>query len=232
MVNPFTDYVGDLGGGVGSVASGAIDLIMKILIGLFFLGLITGFFIYRRRQKNYNIPLTIWIPRSNNRIVDEISGKGGYFSVKNEDGGHTTVFRIKRKGTPIVEIPPPSSHFLIGLNRKLYLIQKGVDDFEPVEPSSFRYVTTSKGRKIPITDLKCINQDATAWVEDNRESAKKRFTFHGLWEKYKDFIQMSVFMLIIMIALYINWQGLGTVAEALQNVADQLSGKVSISGGG
>jgi len=182
-----------------------------------------------KESKNYNIPVLICIPRSNNTITDMIEGVGGYFKTKTADGGDVTVFRLKRKGTPSVEIPPPSSHFLVGLNKRLFLVQKGIDDFEPIDPTSFLYVTTQEGRKIPIIDMKCINQDATAWVEDNREHAKRRFTFHGFWEKYKDMIQITIFIFIVMLSVYINWQGLKDVASALENVATGLRAAPIIS---
>jgi len=223
MANPFTDSTG-IGGNLTPIISSTISIGIKIIIGLLILGGIVAVLLWRKNQKNYNIPVTICIPRSNNTITDMIDGVGGYFKTKTSDGGYVTVFRLKRKGTPSVELPPPSSHFLVGLNRKLFLVQKGVDDFEPIDPTSFLYVTTAKGRKIPIIDMKCINQDATAWVEDNREHAKKRFTFHGFWEKYKDMIQITIFIFIVMLSVYINWQGLKDVATALENVATGLKG--------
>ena len=149
-----------------------------------------------------NIPVTIWIPRSDGKITDEINGKGGYFRLKQKEGGYITIFRLKRKGLASIELPPPSSRFLVGLSRKLYLIQKGPDDFEAVLPESFREVTTARGDKVAMIDLKCINQDATAWVEDIRENSKKRFTLHGFWERYKDFIQITIFIFIVMISIY------------------------------
>jgi len=231
MVNPFTDYMGGIGSGVTPIVSGVFDIIIKVIAGLLFLTGVVIFAIWKKNKKNYNVPVTIWIPRSNNKILDEVSGVGGYFKEPNKDGGYTTVFKLKRKGIPTVEIPPPSSHFLVGLSKKLYLIQKGIDDFEPVDPTSFRSVTTQKGRNMAIIDLKCINQDATAWVEDNRESAKRRFTFHNFWEKYKDFIQITLFIFIVMISCYINWQGLEGVAKELARVAESLGGQVQVSGG-
>jgi len=208
---------------IGSVTSSAISLIIKVLAGLLGIVFISAMAYIQKQRKNYNIPVTIWIPRSDGKITDEINAKGGFFKTKNLHGGHTTSFRLKRKGVASVEIPPPHSKFLVGLRRKLYLIQKGIDDFEPVLPESFRYVTTPSGKKICVINLNCINQDATAWVEDNRENAKRRFTIHGFWEKYKDFIQITIFIFIVMLALYMNWSGLKEVVEGLQAVADALS---------
>jgi len=232
MVNPFTDYTGDLGGSFTSMFGNMFSILVKFIGGALFLGAVIGFFLWRRKKKAYNIPVTIWIPRSDGKITDELSAVGGYFRTTQRSGGTITSFRLKRKGLSTIDIPPPASRFLVGLSRKLYLVQKGVDDFEAILPDSFRYVTTERGRKIPLVNLKCINQDATAWVEDNRENAKKRFTFSGFWEKYKDFIQITIFIFIVMLSLYINWMGLKDVVIGLENVANQLAqitGGVSIS---
>ena len=224
MANPFTDYAGGLGGSFSSITTGAINITLKVLAGAFFLGIIVWFILYKRKKKQMNIPVTIWIPRSDGKILDEISAIGGYFRTKSRDGGYVTSFRLKRKGLSTVDIPPPASRFLVGLSRKLYLIQKGVDDFEAILPDSFRKATLPSGKTIPVIDLKCVNQDATAWVEDNRENAKRRFTFGGWWEKYKDFLQITIFIFIVMLSVYINWQGLKEVATALASVADSLNG--------
>ena len=181
MANPFTDYVGGITGPFSQIGGTVMDIAIKVIAGILVLGVITVIILWNRNKKKYNIPVTIWIPRSDGKIVDEFSAKGGYFK-----SGGITSFRLKRKKLATIDIPPPSSRFLVGLSRKLYLVQKGVDDFEAVLPDSFKYVTVAKGRKLNIVNLKCINQDATAWVEDNRASASRRFTLHGFWEKEKD----------------------------------------------
>ena len=224
MGNPFTDYTGDLMGGVGGLVGSATSLIIKIIAGVLGVVLIFGLIIWNKKRKAYNIPVTIWIPRSNGKIMDEVQAKGGYFKTRQTEGGTITTFRLKRKGLSSIDIPPPNSGFLVGLSRRLYLVQKGVDDFEAVLPDSFRFAETQKGKKIAIVNLKCINQDATAWVEDNRENAKKRFTVHGFWEKYKDFIQITIFIFIVMLSLYINWVGLKEVVDGLKEVATTLAG--------
>ena len=194
-------------------AGGLVGLILFIVILIF----------VSKRYKNkkaFNIPVTIWIPRSDNTIVDEFPAVGGYFKSSAVNG--ITSFRLKRKGMAVIDIPPPSSKFLVGLNRHLYLVQKGMDDFEAVLPKSFLHVETADGKKIPIVNLKCINQEATAWMCDNAENAKKRFTIHGFWEKYKDFIQITIFIFVVFLAIYIMWFGLKDVVAALQTVADTL----------
>ena len=229
MANPFTDYVGELGGTFTGILSSTWGMVSKILGAVLFCGIIIGIIIWRKKKKEMNIPVTIWIPRSDGKITDEINAKGGYIRSRQSDGGTITLFRLKRKGISSADIPPPSSRFLVGLSRKLYLVQKGVDDFEPVLPDSYKMVETSSGKRVAVINLKCINQDATAWVEDNRENAKRRFTLHGFWEKYKDFIQITIFIFIVMIALFINWKGLKEVAEALAQVAANLRGGVAIT---
>jgi len=223
MANPFTEYTGSMGAGISGIVSSTTNLILKAVVVVVVLSAVIFYIMNRKKKKQMNIPVTIWIPRSDGKITDEITAKGGYFRLKQSEGGYITVFRLKRKGLASIELPPPSSRFLVGLSRKLYLIQKGPDDFEAVLPESFREVITARGDKIAMIDLKCINQDATAWVEDIRENSKKRFTLHGFWERYKDFIQITIFIFIVMISMYINWQGLKDVAGALQSVASQLS---------
>jgi len=208
---------------ISSVGGNLISIIIKLLAGVLTISVI-GFLLYwRQKSKIFNIPVTIWIPRSDGKITDEISAKGGFFKTKQQGGGYISSFRLKRKGTPTIDIPPPSSRFLVGLSRKLYLVQKGIDDFEPVLPESFRYVRTASGKKIAVINLNCINQDATAWSEDFSENARKRFTLHRFWEKYKDFIQITIFIFIVMLALYMNWSGLQEVVEGLKEVAESLS---------
>jgi len=221
MANPFSDYLGGIATPLGGIGSSITSIIGKVLVVVLVLGLVIGFLLWRKKRKQYNIPVTIWIPRSSGKIMDEVSCVGGYFRSKNPEG--IMSFRLKRKGLAVIDIPPPNSKFLVGLSRKLYLVQKGADDFEPVLPDSFKTITTIKGKKrIAVVDLLAINQDATAWVEDNRESAKRRFTFSNFWEKYKDFIQITIFIFIVFLAIYINWQGLKDVTTALQSVANSL----------
>ncbi|RPI76029.1 MAG: hypothetical protein EHM47_00900 [Ignavibacteriales bacterium] len=223
MANPFTDYAGGIGESITGMFSSAGGVLLKVIGGVIFIGIVIAVLMWRKRKKSMNIPVTIWIPRSDGKITDEINAVGGYYRLKQREGGYITVFRLKRKGLASLELPPPSSRFLVGLSRKLYLVQKGPDDFEAVLPESFRYVTTASGKKIAMIDLKCINQDATAWVEDIRENSIKRFTLSGFWDKYKDFIQITIFIFIVMISMYVNWKGLKDVAAALQNVASSLS---------
>ena len=108
-----------------------------------------------------------------------------------------------------------------------------MDDFEPILPESFSYVDTEnpggdgKTRKVAMINLKCVNQDATAWKFDNEQNAKKRFTFSSFWEKYKDFIQITIFILIVFIASYIQYNGLKEVASQLEAVARVLAPAIS-----
>lgn len=209
---------------IGGIVGSTIAIIIKVMGGLLALAIIVGVLMYKKKQKMYNIPVTIWIPRSDGKITDEVSAKGGFFKTRQPSGGKITTFRLKRKGQQVIDIIPPSSRFLVGLSRKLYLLQKGIDDFEPIDPNGFRYVTTAEGKKVPVTELKCINQDATAWVEDNRENAKRRFTFANFWEKYKDFIQITIFVFIVMLSIYINWTSMQEVVTGLNEVANNLQG--------
>ena len=133
----------------------------------------------------------------------------------------------------VIEIPPPASRFLMGNKRELFLVQKGMDDFEPILPESFSFIDVEnpsadgKTKKVAVINLKCVNQDATAWKFDNEANAKKRFTFNSFWEKYKDFIQITIFILIVFIASYIQYNGLKEVASMLKDVAQALAPVVS-----
>lgn len=216
---------------VGEIFSGTLSLIFWLIFGAI---IIIGTFFFAKKRKEaqaFNIPVTIFIPRSDNRTRDIIRAKGGYF--KSQSVGGITTFRLKRKGVGVIEIPPPESRFLVGFNRELFLVQKGMDDFEAILPESFSYIDTEvagadgKTKKVAIINLKCINQDATAWKFDNEQNAKKRFTFSSFWEKYKDFIQITIFILIVFIASYIQYSGLKEVAETLRQVAETLSPAIS-----
>lgn len=217
--------------GYGGALGGTIKLIFYLVGGALLLVGTIIFAKWNKERKSYNIPITIFIPRSDNRTRDIIRGVGGYF--KSQDVGGITTFRLKRKGLGTIDIPPPASRFLVGMNRELFLVQKGMDDFEPILPESFSYVDTEvaggdgKTKKVAVINLKCVNQDATAWKFDNEQNAKKRFTFSSFWEKYKDFIQITVFILIIFIASYIQFNGLKEVAASLENVARSLGPAVS-----
>lgn len=210
-------------GGLGS----SLNTFMYIIVGLIafvVVGSVVGFFVWRRiDNKKYNIPLIIITPRSDGRVVEINTGIGGYF--KSKKVGGITSFRIKRKGIGVVDIPPPASSFLSAPNRTLILAQKGVDDYEPVMPSELSYVYTMDGtEKIPILQLRAINQDATAWSFDNAETAKKRFTFLSVWEKYQVMITLMIFVFILFLVIYINWIGLKDVVAGLKEVADTLKG--------
>lgn len=216
---------------VTGAISGGLNIIFWIIGGSILI--IGGFFFAKKRKENmaFNIPVTIFIPRSDNKTRDIIHGKGGYF--KSQAVGGITTFRLKRKGVGVIELPPPASRFLVGVNRELFLVQKGMDDFEPILPESFSYVDTEnpggdgKTKKVAVINLKCVNQDATAWKFDNEQNAKKRFTFNSFWEKYKDFIQITIFILIVFIASYIQYNGLREVAQMLKDVAQALGPAVS-----
>jgi len=217
-------YVTDALGGFGNLV---FTLVLSALV-------IVGLVVFVKRRKNsasFNVPVTIFIPRSDNKTRDIIHGRGGYF--KSMAVGGITSFRLKRKGCGVIDIPPPASRFLVGQNKELFLVQKGMDDFEPILPESFSYIdvenpsATGKRRKVAVINLKCVNQDATAWKFDNEQNAKKRFTFSSFWEKYKDFIQITIFILIVFVASYIQFNGLKEVAAALENVAKSLAPVVS-----
>lgn len=204
---------------------GALNTFIYIIVGLIafiVVGSLTGFFVWRRIQnKKFNIPLIIITPRSDGKVVEINLGMGGYF--KSKKVGGITSFRIKRKGIGVVDIPPPPSSFLSSPNRTLVLAQKGVDDYEPVMPSELNYVDTFGGDfRVPILKLKAINQDATAWGFDNAETAKKRFTFLSVWEKYQVMITLMIFIFILFLVIYINWIGLKDVVSGLKDVADAL----------
>ena len=218
-------------GAVGAGGSGLVDTLIRVLVYVIAAIVLTVVIIvivrWKKNKNAFNIPVTIWIPRSDGKIVDEFMATGGYF--KSKSVGGITSFRLKRKGVSTIDIPPPSSHFLVGLNRKLYLVQKGMDDFEPVLPESFKSVELvnqfdKEGKPIrrAVINLKCVNQDATAWKFDNEDNAKKRFTIFGLWDKYKDIIQMTVFVFIVFLAIYIMWFGLKDFTVQLARLVDVL----------
>ena len=211
---------------IGDTLAGTLSLVFWLIGGAL---LIAGAFFFAKKRKEkmaFNIPVTIFIPRSDNKTRDIIHGTGGYF--KSQSVGGITTFRLKRAGVGVIEMPPPASRFLVGMNRELFLVQKGMDDFEPILPESFSYIDTEvadgsgKTKKVAVINLKCVNQDATAWKFDNEANAKKRFTFNSFWEKYKDFIQITIFILIVFIASYIQYSGLKEVADQLANVAKSL----------
>lgn len=208
-----------------SGVGGALNTFKYIIIGLLIFVVVSslvGFFVWRRVQnKKFNIPLIIITPRSDGKVVEINSGLGGYFKSKRVGG--ITSFRVKRKGIGVVEIPPPPSSFLSSPNRTLMLAQKGVDDYEPVMPSELNYVDTFDGEmRVPILKLKAINQDATAWSFDNAETAKRRFTFLSVWEKYQVMITLMIFIFILFLVIYINWIGLKDVVAGLKEVAETL----------
>lgn len=226
---------------LGSLAIGdTISLTIQVVFWVIGLALVSvGVFWFAKKRKenaSYNIPVTIFIPRSDNKTRDIIHAVGGYF--KSQAVGGITSFRLKRKGVGVTEMPPPASRFLVGYNRELFLVQKGMDDFEPILPESFSYVDTEvpsadgKTKRVAVINLKCVNQDATAWKFDNEQNAKKRFTFSSFWEKYKDFIQITIFILIVFVASYIQYQGLkevaGTLKEVAQSIAASSPGNVPI----
>jgi len=209
------------GGGGGALET--FKTIIIAIIGFIVVGGGMGLFIWKRIQnKKFNIPLIIITPRSDGLIAEINKGVGGYF--KSKKIGGITSFRIKRKGIGVVEIPPPPSSFLSSPDRTLILAQKGVDDYEPIMPGSLCYVETMEGEQVPILKLKAINQDATAWSFDNAETAKKRFTFLSLWDKYQVMITLMIFIFILFLVLYINWIGLKDVVAGLADVAEQLKG--------
>jgi len=218
-----------------SVITGATGGTLNLVFVLIFAVIvIIGLVIFIKRRKiaaSFNVPVTIFIPRSDNKTRDIIHGKGGYF--KSAEVGGITSFRLKRKGVGVIDIPPPASRFLVGQNKELFLVQKGMDDFEPILPESFSFIdvenpsSTGKYKKVAVINLKCINQDATAWKFDNESNAKKRFTFGSFWEKYKDFIQITIFILIVFIASYIQYNGLKEVAASLEEVARSLAPSIS-----
>lgn len=199
---------------------GAVVIILGLFVGL-----------KLRNRKRFNIPLIIITPRSDGRVVEINSGKGGFF--KSKAVGGITSFRVKRKGIKTAEIPPPESTYLSAPGRTLILAQKGVDDYEPVLPESLNRVQTPDGQTFPILKLKAKNQEATAWSYDIEESAKRRFTFASFWDKYQVLITLFVFIFILFLILYIQWIGMKDVVTGLQRVADtfvqaQKSGSVQV----
>ena len=216
---------------VTGAMGGTLKLVAVLVGGILFIIGLLWWGKKRKERAAFNIPVTIFIPRSDNKTRDIIHGVGGYF--KSKPVGGITTFRLKRKGCGTIELPPPASRFLVGFNRELFLVQKGMDDFEAILPESFSYIDTENvsadgtNKKVAVINLKCVNQDATAWKFDNEQNAKKRFTFNSFWEKYKDFIQITIFILIVFIASYIQYNGLKAVATQLENVARTLAPAIS-----
>jgi len=219
-----------MGGGVASAMATFRTIMIGILATFVVLGVV-GFMWYKKNQKKkFNIPLIIITPRSDCKVVEINRGVGGFF--KSQKVGGITSFRVKRKGIAVVDIPPPASSFLSSPDRTLILAQKGVDDYEPVMPESLAYVSTLEKTKdkdgneidvvVPILQLRAINQAGTAWHCDNQESAKRRFTFASLWEKYQVLITLMTFIFILFLILYIQWIGMKDVVSGLQEVANSL----------
>ena len=215
--------LGGQGSGVASAISTFQTIIMWAIIGLVACTVI-GIVAWKRYDnKKYNIKLQIIVPRSDGRVVNWYEGVGA-FSKSRRVGGATS-FLIKRKGFSRCEIPPPRSDFIIAPNNTLLLAQKGIDDYEPIMPRDLSKVRTKEG-VFPILSLKAINQDATAWGFDIEETAKQRFTFSSLWEKYQMMITMMTFVFILFLVLYINWIGMKDVVAGLSEVARLLKSSV------
>jgi len=221
MVDFGLNIFGNLGGYLTTFKNVMIIVLITLVIGTFL-----TIWLWRKMQgKKYNIPLIIVTPRSDGRVVEINNGVGGFF--KSKKVGGITSFRIKRKGIGVVDIPPPPSSYLSSPQRTLFLAQKGVDDYEPILPDQLSFVNTEDGQiSVPILKLKAINQSATAWAFDNEETAKKRFTFMSLWDKYQTLISMMIFIFILFLILYINWIGLKEVVASLKDLI------VTIKGGG
>jgi len=214
---------GSLGSGGGAVS--AIQTFQTIIIGII-IGVVVlsfvGFFAWKRKEnRRFNINLQIIVPRSDGKIIEWYAGKGAFN--KSKAVGGIRSFLVRRKGVATVEMPPPRSDFIIAPNNTLLLAQKGIDDFEPIMLYNLSMASVG-GKKVPILNLHAINQDATAWAFDIEETAKQRFTFASLWDKYQTAITMAVFVFIMSIALYINWIGQKDVVTGLQSVADSLKG--------
>ncbi len=219
------DSIGFGGQGIGSALQTFQTILIWIIIIIIVFS-IMGVYLFRRHQnKKFNIPLIIITPRSDGKVVEINEGMGGFF--KSARVGGITSFRVRRKGIAICEIPPPSSDFLSSPNRTLMLAQKGIDDYEPILPESLTMAKIPDGRTVPILKLKAINQEATAWMFDNAESAKRRFTFASLWDKWQGLISMMIFIFILFIIMYINWIGMKDVVTGLSEVAQALKSTTS-----
>lgn len=229
---------GGLGGGGGSSTVGSAIGIFQNILMFGFIGIIVfsfvGFFVFKRMDlKKYNINVQIIVPRSDGRIVEWYQALGSFG--KSKKVGGITSFTIKRKGLGKVEIPPPRSDFIIAPNNTLLLAQKGIDDYEPIMPNNLSMVKVANGKDdkgkqlyklFPILSLHAINQDATAWGFDMEETAKRRFTFASLWDKYKEMFTLVMIVFVFFIGLYINWIGQKDVVVGLKEVAEILRGTV------
>jgi|TARA_Y100000310_G_scaffold152812_1_gene152245 hypothetical protein len=218
----FDQFTGGGTNQVGAALQTFQTIIIAAIVGVVIFGALGIFLLKRNDNKKYNIPLIIITPRSDGKVVEINRGLGGFF--KSARVGGITSFRVKRPGIKITEMPPPSSDFLSSPNRTLVLAQKGIDDYEPILPESLARVKIHDGRIVPILKLKAINQEATAWGFDNAESAKRRFTFSSLWDKYQTMITMMTFVFILFIIMYINWIGMKDVVTGLASVAESLRG--------
>lgn len=208
------------GGFLSNSIGGLITLLTWILVIIVLIGFSIFWYYRSKKKKSFNIPLIILTPRSDGVVTELNTGKGGFFRSKRVQG--ITTFKVQRAGLKTAEIPPPASKFLIAPNRTLILAQKGLDDYEPVLPSSLTYVLTPEGQRVPILKLKAINQDATAWSYDIAETARKRFTFTSLWDKYQVLITLMVFIFVLFLVLYINWLGMKDVVSGLKDVSISL----------
>ena len=207
--NSFTGVYGNL-----------IKILFWFIAGCLFIGFVAFLGYLYKKRKMYNINVAIFIPRSSG--MERHNAKGGYFK---ENG--KTIFKLKRKGFGALPLPPPPSNYIMSPNRDLMLLQKGIDDFEPINPIGMRTVEvrtkSGKIRKYNVFQLRCVNHDATGWLIDYERDAERRFTILSFWAKHKDLIAIITYGTIFIVAGIIMWKGLEEVAAALFEVARELS---------
>lgn len=199
---------------ISSLATSGMGVVLVIIVLVLIITGLVALYFWNRNRKAYNIPLFIITPRSNGLIPEVNRGIGGYFQ-----NGNFTEFRVKRKKLKTVSIPPPPSNYLLYPTRTLVLVQKGIGDYEAVLPESLNWITTPEGR-VPIVQLRAKNQDATAWGFEIERTARQRFTFASIWEKYGQFLSFMLFVFILFIIMYINWRGQREVVDGLRSTAE------------
>lgn len=130
--------------------------------------------------------------------------------------------QVKLKDRTKFNITSPTQEFYTKSPPSIMLVDLGNGNYKPILPNSLRKVEIPNGDKIPISELRGINQMVKAWGVDNYESAIRRFTFQSLFDKWKRVMLLMFFIGVLFVMMYISWNGMDQMIEPLAEINKEL----------
>jgi len=172
--------------------AGLAKMLVSFLVLIIVLA-VCGIFLYYviKKKKNWNIKVTIKIPRS----------EGSYFSTEKAKGSYNTqqgVVEIKRKRKKPVRMKPfNATRYLQGKENKLEVMQIAPEHYVPILPESYTHLEDDQtGEEAALMKIKSDFSESKAWRNGAERSFKEAYTITSLLKEYAPYITIGMVIVL------------------------------------